>query len=171
MFGGLMSATQTPCQLAPRSERFQNLQQTLVLVKPDSVARGLIGEILGRFERRGLAIKGLKMIKMDATRAGKLYAPHEGKPFYADLVDYMTSGPIVALCLEGSDAISIVRTMMGATNPSQAAPGTIRGDFAQRMDNNCVHGSDSPESATRELPIFFGSDEIVEHDPSFTHRI
>lgn len=166
-----MSATQTQHTVAPRGERFQNLQQTLVLVKPDSVARGLIGEILGRFERRGLAVKGLKLLQMDKARAGKLYAPHEGKPFYNDLVDYMTSGPIVALCLEGVQAISIVRTMMGATNPAEAAPGTIRGDFAQRLDNNCVHGSDSPESAERELPIFFEANELVAHDPSYTYRI
>lgn len=166
-----MSATQTQNAVAPRNERFQNLQQTLVLVKPDSVQRGLIGEIVGRFERRGLAVKGLKLIHMDSARAGKLYAPHEGKPFYNDLVNYMTSGPIVALCLEGVNAIPIVRNMMGATNPAEAAPGTIRGDFAQRLDNNCVHGSDAPESAARELPIFFDAGEIVDHDPSYTHRV
>lgn len=166
-----MSATKIQEAIAPRSERFQNLQQTLVLVKPDSVARGLVGEIIGRFERRGLALKALRLIHMDSARAGKLYAPHEGKPFYNDLVAYMTSGPIVALCLEGVNAISIVRTMMGATNPADALPGTIRGDFAQRLDNNCVHGSDAPESAERELPIFFTKEDMVEHDPCYTHRI
>jgi nucleoside-diphosphate kinase len=166
-----MSATQTAHAIAPRSERFKDLQKTLVLVKPDAVTRGLIGNILNRFENRGLAIKGMKLIQMDAGLAGQLYSPHEGKPFYNDLVEYMTSGPIVCLCLEGVNAIPIVRTMMGATNPKEAAPGTIRGDFAQRMDCNCVHGSDSPESASRELPIFFGDGEILDYDPCHTHRL
>ena len=166
-----MSATQTSNAVAPRSERFKDLQKTLVLVKPDAVTRGLIGNIVGRFEARGLAVKGMKLIQMDNGLAGKLYAPHEGKPFYNDLVAYMTSGPIVCLCLEGVNAIPIVRTMMGATNPVEAAPGTIRGDFAQRLDCNCVHGSDSPESASRELPIFFGNGEILDYDPSHTFRL
>lgn len=164
-----MTATQT--KPMARKDRFQNLQRTLVLVKPDAVNRGLIGRILGRFEDRGLAVLGLKMLHMDAERAGKLYEPHVGKPFYEPLVKYMTSGPIVALCLEGVQAISVVRKMLGATNPAEAEPGTIRGDFAQRVDFNCVHGSDSPESAARELPIFFGGAEIVEHDPAHTHNL
>lgn len=168
-----MSATQTANAIAPRSERFKDLQKTLVLVKPDAVARGLVGNILNRFESRGLAIKGMKLVQMDSKNrlAENLYAPHEGKGFYNDLVSYMTSGPIVCLCLEGVNAISIVRTMMGATNPVEAAPGTIRGDFAQRLDANCVHGSDSPESAARELPIFFGEGEILDYDPCHTHRL
>ncbi len=166
-----MSATSTKISIDSRNDRFKDLQKTLVLVKPDAVDRGLVGEIIGRFERRGLALKGLKLIHMDSARAGKLYAPHEGKPFYNDLVSYMTSGPIVALCLEGVKAIGIVRTMMGATNPSEAAPGTIRGDFAQRLDANCVHGSDSPESAERELPIFFDSNEMVDYDPGHTFSL
>ena len=166
-----MSATQTKNSVAPRSERFQNLQKTLVLVKPDAVTRGLIGNIVNRFENRGLAVCGMKLIQMDEKLAGSLYAPHEGKPFYGDLVSYMTSGPIVCLCLEGANAIPIVRTMMGATNPAEALPGTIRGDFAQRMDANCVHGSDSPESAERELPIFFGDGEIISYDPCHSHSL
>lgn len=166
-----MSATQTANAIAPRSERFKDLQQTLVLVKPDAVARGLVGNIVGRFEARGLAVKGLKLIHMDSAKAGDLYAPHKGRPFYDDLVTYMTSGPIVCLCLEGVNAIPVVRNMMGATNPVEAAPGTIRGDFAQRLDCNCVHGSDSPESASRELPIFFGEGEIIDHDPNYTHKL
>jgi len=164
-----MSATQTHAK--PRSERLTNLQQTLVLVKPDAVNRGLVGNIVSRFEARGLAILGLKLLHMDEARAGKLYEPHKGKGFYDPLVKYMTSGPIVALCLEGVNAIPVVRKMMGATNPSEAEPGTIRGDFAQRVDFNCVHGSDSPESAARELPIFFEKSEMVSHDPCFTHHI
>ena len=166
-----MSATQTATAIAPRSERFKDLQKTLVLVKPDAVARGLVGNIVGRFEARSLAIRGMKLIQMDSSLAGKLYAPHEGKPFYNDLVNYMTSGPIVCLCVEGVNAIPIVRTMMGATNPMEAAPGTIRGDFAQRLDCNCVHGSDSPESASRELPIFFGDGEILSYDPAHTFKL
>ncbi len=166
-----MSATQTANSIAPRSERFKDLQKTLVLVKPDAVARGLVGNIVGRFETRGLTLRGMKLIQMDKALAANLYKPHEGRPFYNDLVNYMTSGPIVCLCVEGVNAIAIVRTMMGASNPVEAAPGTIRGDFAQRLDNNCVHGSDSPESAARELPIFFGEGEIVEYDPSHSFNI
>lgn len=143
-------------------------QRTLILIKPDSVQRGLAGQIIGRLEAKGLQLAGLKLLHMDAARAAKLYEPHVGKPFYDGLVGYMTSGPIVALCVEGYNAIEQVRTLMGATNPSQAAPGTIRGDFGQRVDNNCVHGSDSPESAARELPIFFGEGEIVSYEANFT---
>lgn len=162
-----MTATATKHQT--RKERFQNLQKTLVLLKPDTVNRGLIGKVLARFEDRGLAILGLKLLHMTPERAGKLYEPHLGKPFYESLVDYMTSGPIVALCLEGVDTITIVRTMLGATNPVEATPGTIRGDFGQRVDCNVVHASDSPENAERELAIFFSDSEIVAHDPSYTY--
>lgn len=143
-------------------------QRTLILIKPDSVQRGLAGQIIGRLEAKGLQLAGLKLLHMDATRAAKLYEPHVGKPFYDGLVKYMTSGPIIALCVEGYNAIDQVRTLMGATNPSAAAPGTIRGDFGQRVDNNCVHGSDSPESAARELPIFFEEGEIVTYEANFT---
>ena len=151
-----------------RQERFPQLQRTLVLVKPDAVQRGLIGNIISRFENRGLALVGLKLIHMDKSRAAKLYEPHLGRPFYDPLVNYMTSGPIVALAVEGVNAIPVVRKMMGATNPSEAEPGTIRGDFAQRLDFNCVHGSDSPENAQRELPIFFESHELIGYDPAHT---
>ena len=140
-----------------------NLQRTLVLAKPDAVARGLVGQIVGRFEARGLHLVGLKLLNMGGARAEKLYEPHVGKGFYEGLVQYMTSGPIVAMVLEGSNAIDLVRTMMGATNPAQASPGTIRGDFAQRVDRNIVHGSDSPENAAREIPIFFEASELPEY--------
>lgn len=163
-----MSATQTQPEIKARDQRFSALQRTLVLIKPDAVQRGLVGQIVSRFEARGINLVGLKLLKMDAQRAAKLYEPHFGKGFYDSLVNYMTSGPIVALCLEGVEAIAVVRKMMGATNPSQAEPGTIRGDFAQRVDFNIVHGSDSPENAGRELPIFFQSEELVSHDPSYT---
>ncbi len=142
------------------------LERTLVLIKPDAVARGLVGEIISRFERRGLMITGMKLLHMDNNLATKLYEPHKGKPFYEPLLKYMTSGPIVAMCLEGHKAVSLVRTMLGATDPSQAAPGTIRGDFAQRVDFNCVHGSDSPASAARELPIFFSDSELTTTTPN-----
>ena len=164
-----MSITEVQAQTKSRKERFTQLQRTLVLVKPDAVQRGLIGNIISRFESRGLALVGLKLIHMSQDRAAKLYAPHEGRPFYNSLVTYMTSGPIVALALEGVNAIAVARKMMGATNPSEAEPGTIRGDFAQRVDFNCVHGSDSEENAQRELPIFFEAQELVSHDPSYTY--
>lgn len=163
-----MSATQTQPNIKSRDQRFTNLQRTLVLIKPDAVQRGLVGQIVGRFEARGINLVGLKLVQLDAQKAAKLYEPHVGRPFYEGLVNYMTSGPIVALCLEGVDTITVVRKMMGATKPSDAEPGTIRGDFAQRVDFNIVHGSDAPESAARELPIFFSSDELVSHDPSYT---
>ena len=145
------------------TETRENLQRTLVLAKPDAVARGLVGQIVGRFETRGLQLVGLKLLKMDGARAERLYEPHVGKGFYGPLVEYMTSGPIAAMVLEGVNAIDVVRTMMGATNPAQASPGTIRGDFAQRVDRNVVHGSDSPENAAREIPIFFDASELPDY--------
>lgn len=164
-----MSATQT--KPAARNERLTDLERTLVLLKPDAVQRGLMGQILARFEDRGLAILGMKLMMMDESIAEKHYKDHIGKPFYADLVKYMTSGPILALCLEGVKAVAMVRKMMGATNPQDAMPGTIRGDFAQRMDANIIHGSDSPENGIRELGIFFQDGEILEFDPCHTHCI
>lgn len=146
----------------------ENLQRTLVLLKPDTVARGLVGRVLARFEERGLQICGLKMLTMSEELAARHYAPHVGKGFYPSLVEYMTSGPLVALVLEGVEAIEIVRGMMGPTNPAKAAPGTIRGDFAQRMDFNCIHGSDSPESAAQEIAIWFESAELHGARAAFT---
>jgi nucleoside-diphosphate kinase len=136
------------------------MERTLLLCKADAVARGLTGEILARFERRGYAIAAMKMLVVDAARAKKHYAEHEGKPFFAGLVDYITSAPIVALVVEGSDAIDGCRASIGATNPIKAAPGSIRGDYAQTIGRNLVHGSDSPESAKREIAIWFAPDEI-----------
>ena len=142
------------------------MEKTLVLLKPDSIARGLTGKIISRFEERGLTICALKLIKMEIYQAEELYKPHLGKPFYPPLLKYMTSGPIVAIIICGDKIVDIVRTMMGATNPVNAAPGSIRGDFAQRMDFNCIHGSDSPESAAREIPIFFKPAEILDYKNS-----
>ena len=143
-------------------------QRTLVLIKPDSVQRGLAGRIIARFEERGYQLAAARLIRMDGDLAARLYEPHVGKGFYPPLVEYMTSGPILALCVEGYGVIDGVRKMMGATDPSKAEPGTVRGDFAQRVDRNCVHGSDSPESAERELPIFFAAKDLIDYSATFT---
>ncbi len=131
------------------------VERTLVLVKPDGMRRRLAGEILGRFERRGLALRGARLLKISRPMAQAHYAEHKGKPFFPGLVSFITSGPVLALALEGESAISVVRTMMGATNPVDSAPGTIRGDFALELSENIVHGSDSKASAKRELALFF----------------
>ena len=131
------------------------VERTLVLVKPDGVRRGLSGEIVARFERRGFKLRGARLLKISKATAQTHYAEHKGKPFFGELVAFITSGPVLALALEGESAISMVRTMMGATNPANAAPGTIRGDLATEMGENIVHGSDSKESARRELGLFF----------------
>jgi nucleoside-diphosphate kinase len=130
-------------------------ETTLVLVKPDGVRRGLSGEIVSRFERRGFELRGARLLKISRAMAQQHYAEHKGKPFFGELVDFITSGPVLALAVRGESAISVVRTMMGATNPSNAAPGTIRGDLATLMGENVVHGSDSKASAKRELGLFF----------------
>jgi nucleoside-diphosphate kinase len=134
------------------------MERTLILLKPDAVQRGLAGEILQRLERRGLRVAGLKLMLIDTATAKKHYAEHEGKPFYQGLIDYITSGPVVAAVLEGTRAIDIVRKTMGKTNPADAEPGTIRGDLALEMGRNLIHGSDGPESAQREIALFFGTD-------------
>jgi nucleoside-diphosphate kinase len=131
------------------------VETTLVLIKPDAVRRGLIAEILGRFERRGFRLRGMRLMVLERERAEDHYGEHRERPFFGELVDFITGGPLVALALEGPEAVVTVRTMMGATNPLQSAPGTIRGDLALLLAENVVHGSDSPESAARELEIFF----------------
>jgi len=128
----------------------------LVLIKPDAMARALAGEILARFERRGLTVQDARLVNVERELAETHYAEHAEKPFYGELVEFITSGPTLALALEGESAISVVRTTMGATNPTDSAPGTIRGDLALAMPDNLVHGSDSPESAQRELELWFG---------------
>ncbi|MCD4783038.1 MAG: nucleoside-diphosphate kinase [Candidatus Eremiobacteraeota bacterium] len=139
-------------------------QRTLLLIKPDSVHRGLIGRIINRFEEKGFNISAMKLIWMKREQAEDLYSPHVGKSFYEPTVEYMTSSPIVAVVVGGFDAINQVRKMNGATRPNEADPGSIRGDFGQRVDNNCVHGSDSLESALREIPIFFKDEEILDYE-------
>jgi nucleoside-diphosphate kinase len=136
-------------------------EQTLVLIKPDAVQRSLTGEILGRLEQRGLVIRGTKLVQVDRELAERHYAEHTEKPFFGELIEFITSAPTLALVLEGESAISVVRATMGATNPADAAPGTIRGDLALAMPDNLVHGSDSPESAAREIGLWFSDDELV----------
>src|SRR5215211_7630073 len=132
------------------------MERTLILVKPDAFARGLTGEIISRFENKGLKITAMRHMKVTEELAEQHYAEHEGKPFFAELVDFITSGPIVAMVLKGEQAIRAARQVIGATNPLEAAPGSIRGDFAVEVGQNMVHGSDSPESGEREAKLFFG---------------
>jgi len=136
-------------------------EQTLVLIKPDAMQRRLAGEILSRFEGRGLTVRGAKLVQVDRELAEQHYAEHVDKPFFGELVEFITSSPTLALVLEGEGAIKVVRTTMGATNPVDAGPGTIRGDLALAMPDNLVHGSDSPESAEREIGLWFTSAELV----------
>jgi nucleoside-diphosphate kinase len=131
------------------------MERTLILVKPDAFARNLTGEIIARFERKGLGLVALQLITMSRDLASQHYAEHEGKPFYEELVSFITSGPLVAMVLEGESAITAARQVIGATNPLQAATGSIRGDYAIAVGTNMVHGSDAPESAAREVGLFF----------------
>ncbi len=137
------------------------MDRTFVAVKPDGVGRGLVGEVIGRLERKGLRLVGLKMMRVSEELAGRHYEAHREKPFFGGLVRFITSGPIVAMVWEGQDAVAIARTVMGATDPAKAAPGTLRGDFAMQIAANIVHGSDGPEAAEREIDLFFRPDELV----------
>jgi nucleoside-diphosphate kinase len=130
-------------------------ERTLVLVKPDAVRRGLIGEVVGRLERKGLTIVAMELKTLDRDTATTHYGEHEGKPFFGELVDFITGGPLVAICAEGHRAVEAVRTLMGVTDPVGSTPGSIRGDFALEIGQNLVHGSDSVESAAREVSLFF----------------
>lgn len=136
------------------------VERTLSIIKPDAVAKNVIGQIYNRFESASLKIVAAKMLHMDDEKAGGFYAEHKGRPFFDDLVSFMTSGPVVVQVLEGENAVALNRELMGATNPQEAAPGTIRADFAETIDANAVHGSDSLASAEREVAYFFGADEI-----------
>ncbi len=137
------------------------MERTLVLVKPDGVQRALIGEIVSRFERRGLRLVGMKFMQMTEDHAKEHYGEHKDKPFFGELVSFITSGPIVAMVWEGTEAIKRVRRMMGETKPMDSLPGTIRGDYGMDMGRNLVHGSDKPESAAREIRSFFADEELI----------
>ena len=140
------------------------MERTLIIIKPDAVQRGLIGKIVARLERRGLRIAAMKLMQIDEAMAQRHYAIHEGKPFYEPLIDYITSSPVVVMVLEGNSAIEIVRRTMGATNPAEAAPGTIRADFGLEIGRNLVHGSDGPDTAAFEVSLFFDEEEILSYD-------
>jgi nucleoside-diphosphate kinase len=139
------------------------MQRTLVLAKPDAVQRGLIGEIIGRFERKGLKVDGLRLLTVPRQMAEQHYAVHAGKPFYEGLVDFITSGPVAAVALEGPDAIAVVRRMVGKTMPNEAEPGTIRGDLGVSGLRNLIHASDAPDTAETELSLWFGADTLVDY--------
>jgi nucleoside-diphosphate kinase len=140
------------------------MERTLLIIKPDAVQRGLIGPILTRLEHRGLRFAAMKLIQITPELAARHYAVHEGKPFYEPLIEFITSGPVVVAVIEGNDAINIMRKTMGATNPAQADPGTIRGDFGLEIGRNLVHGSDGPDTAAYEIPLFFAEDEIWSYE-------
>lgn len=140
------------------------MERTFLMIKPDGVQRNLVGEIIGRFEKKGFQLVALKLIQISPELAAKHYGEHVGKPFYGELLEFITSGPVVAMVWQGLNAVAVARTMMGKTNPADAAPGTIRGDLAVFMGNNVVHGSDSPESAEREIKLFFSSAELVSYN-------
>jgi len=137
------------------------MERTFAMVKPDGVQRGLVGEVIRRFEKKGIKVAALKLMQITPELAEKHYAEHKERPFFTDLVNFITSGPVAAMVLEGENVIAMVRTMMGATNPKDSALGTIRGDFGMTIDKNIIHGSDSPASAVREISIFFADTEIV----------
>ena len=140
------------------------MEQTYLMIKPDGVQRGLCGEILSRFEKKGLKIVAMKLMVIPKETAENHYAEHKERPFFPPLISYIPSGPVLAMVLEGENAVSVCRNMMGKTNPSESAPGTIRGDYAMVTGLNIIHGSDSPESAKREISIFFKPEELVTYD-------
>jgi len=137
------------------------VERTLFMVKPDGVARGLVGEIVSRVERRGLTIRAMRLLRVTSEQAAEHYEEHSEKPFYPGLVEFITSGPVLAMVIEGDAAVATVRGMMGATNPLDSAPGTIRGDYALEIGENIVHGSDSPANGAREVAIYFAEPDLV----------
>ncbi len=139
------------------------MQRTLVLLKPDAIQRGLVGEIVSRLERRGLRFAAMKLMRVSEDLARRHYAAHVSKPFFPGLVRFITSSPIIAMVVEGENAVELVRATMGATNPQSAAPGTIRGDLAMNIGSNLIHGSDSPEAAEREIGLFFSPGEVLDY--------
>ena len=142
------------------------MERTYLMVKPDGVQRGLCGEIVTRFEKKGLKLVAMKLMVIPKATAEKHYGEHKGKEFYDSLISYITSGPVLAMVWEGENAVSVCRNMMGKTNPQESAPGTIRGDYGMQTGMNLIHGSDSPESAEREIGIFFNAEELVSYERS-----
>ncbi len=140
------------------------MEKTFLMIKPDGVQRGLVGEIVKRFEAKGFKMLGMKLIQVSEELAGQHYAEHVGKPFYPGLIEYITSAPVMAMCFAGQDVVAQARKMMGSTNPADAAPGTIRGDFGQDIGRNIIHGSDSVESAEKELAVYFKAEELVSYE-------
>lgn len=147
------------------------MERTFLMVKPDGVQRGLIGEIITRFEKKGFQLVAAKFINVSKELAEQHYGEHKGKPFYEELVDFITSGPVFAMVWEGENIIQVARAMMGKTNPQEALPGTIRGDYGMSVGKNIIHGSDSLESAEREIQLFFTSEELIEYDRSINRWI
>jgi nucleoside-diphosphate kinase len=147
------------------------MEKTFIMVKPDGVQRGLIGEIVSRFEKKGFQLVGAKFMTVSRELAEKHYAEHKEKPFFGELVDFITSGPVFAMVWQGNNIIATARQMMGKTNPADAAPGTIRGDFGVNVAMNIVHGSDSPESAEREIALWFGGEELVNYEKTINKWI
>lgn len=147
------------------------MERTLCLIKPDGVQRGLIGEVIKRIERKGLTVCGLKMVKVSDSLAAEHYAEHNGKPFYPKLIEYITSGPVVALCVTGHRSITVLRTIVGKTDPAEAAPGTMRGDFGLCKGRNLVHASDSAAAAEREIALFFAPEELYATDMALSQWI
>jgi nucleoside-diphosphate kinase len=147
------------------------VQQTLVLLKPDCVQRRLVGAIIQRLEQKGLRLAAMKLVQVSSAKAEQHYAVHKGKHFYETLIDFVTSGPTVAMVWEGPEAVGVVRTLMGPTDGTKAAPATIRGDFALNVQNNLIHGSDSPENAAVEIDIWFRPEEFVKYQPADTEWI
>jgi nucleoside-diphosphate kinase len=149
----------------------QAMERTLILIKPDAVQRGLVGAIISRLERRGLKIIALKMLQIDEALAERLYAVHQGKPFFPGLVHFITSSPVVAAVFEGPRAVEVARQSMGQTDPAQAAPGTIRGDFGLEISRNVIHGSDSVASAEHEISLFFSAGELLSYERGADHWV
>jgi len=147
------------------------VEQTLILIKPDGVERGLIGEIITRFEQRGLKLAGMKLLQVPNELAHRHYAVHEGKPFFDPLIEYITSSPVVAMVLEGPEAVQVARNTIGATRPAEATAGSIRGDFGLMVGRNLVHGSDSPENAAIEIALWFDDAELIDYDRSLDRWI
>jgi nucleoside-diphosphate kinase len=147
------------------------MERTFLMVKPDGVQRNLIGEIVGRFESKGFKLVGAKLMQITPELAAQHYGEHKERPFFGELVDFITSGPVFAMVWEGENVISVGRLMTGATNPKESAPGTIRGDFAVTVGKNIIHGSDAPESAVREIGLFFKEEELVSYDKSMNNWI